>query len=167
MILVCNASPLIVLAKAGWIDLLTELSLGARVPGAVADEVSRVADPADPARLWLSKDVTLVTASPAPSSFVMAWDSGAGESSVISLFASVPGSIAPLDDLAGRRCARALGLPVVGTLGLILMAKRAGLISSVKPALDSIVAAGLFISRHHLDAVLSKAGEISSSPPLP
>lgn len=166
MILVCNASPLIVLAKAGLVDLLTELSPGARVPRAVADEVSRVADRADPARLWLTRNAALVSPSPSPSSFVMAWDLGAGESSVISLVESLPGSIAVLDDLAGRRCAQALGLPVVGSLGLILMAKRRGLISSVRPALDSIVAAGLFISRHHIDSILTQAGE-NSPPPLP
>jgi len=167
MILVCNASPLIVLAKAALADLLTELSPGARVSKAVADEVARVDDPADPARLWLTRNAAVVSASPAASSFVTAWDLGSGESAVISLVESLPGSIAVLDDLAGRRCAQALGLPVVGTLGLILMAKRAGWISAVKPALDSIVAAGLFVSRHHLTAVLDQAGESFPPPPTP
>ena len=167
MILVCNASPLIVLAKAGLLDLLTGLCPGFRIPRSVAEEVSRINDPADPARIWLSRNSTFVAEAPSVSPFVMAWDLGAGESSVISLVESLPGSIAVLDDLAGRRCAQALGLPVVGTLGLILMAKRRGFISSVGPALDSIVAAGLFISRHHIDSILTQAGESSQPPSLP
>lgn len=167
MILVCNASPLIVLAKAGLLDLLTGLCPGLRIPRSVAEEVSCINDPADPAQLWLSKNTTFVAEAPAVSPFVMAWDLGAGESSVISLVDSLPGSNAVLDDLAGRRCAQALGLPVAGTLGLILMAKRRSLISSVRPALDSIVAAGLFISRHHIDSILAQAGESSPPPRFP
>jgi predicted nucleic acid-binding protein len=167
MILVCNASPLIVLAKAGLLDLLTGLCAGLRIPRSVAEEVSRINDPADPARIWLLRNNGFVADSPSVSPFVMAWDLGAGESSVISLVESLPGLTAVLDDLAGRRCAQAIGLPVVGTLGLILMAKQRGLISSVRPALDSIVAAGLFISRHHIDSILTQAGESSPPPSLP
>jgi predicted nucleic acid-binding protein len=53
-----------------------------------------------------------------------------------------------------------MGLRIVGTLGLILMAKRAGIIPSASRALDSVVAAGLFISPHHLEAIRIQAEEI-------
>ena len=89
----------------------------------------------------------------------MAWDLGAGESAVISLASANPVSIAVLDDLAARRCAQAIDLKIIGTLGLVLMAKRAGIISSATDALRRIVAAGLFISPHHLEAIRRQAGE--------
>jgi predicted nucleic acid-binding protein len=54
----------------------------------------------------------------------------------------------------------ALGLSVTGTLGLLLEAKKRGHINAVSPALNAIVAAGLYISRHHLDAIREKAGEM-------
>ena len=70
-----------------------------------------------------------------------------------------PGAVAVLDDLAARRCASALGLKIVGTLGLVLMAKTAGLFPSVRGPLDAIVAAGLFIAPQHLTDIQKQAGE--------
>ena len=64
-----------------------------------------------------------------------------------------------LDDLAARRCAQAMGLRMIGTIGLILMAKQAGLIESATHALEAVTAAGLFISSRHLDAIRIQAGE--------
>ena len=72
---------------------------------------------------------------------------------------TLPGSIAVLDDLAARRCAAALRLDVVGTIGLLLMAKKAGIIPTIRGPLDAIVSAGLFISPKHLADVQKQAGE--------
>ena len=97
---------------------------------------------------------------PPVSDFITAWGLGAGESSVLSFAENLPQATAVLDDLAARRCAMALGLSVTGTLGLLLEAKKRGHINAVSPALNAIVAAGLYISRHHLDAIREKAGEM-------
>ena len=50
-------------------------------------------------------------------------------------------------------------LIVLAKSGLILLAKRKGLIQSVSPSLDAVVAAGLFVTKHHLDAIRIAAGE--------
>lgn len=159
MILVVNASPLIVLSKAGLMDTALELATDLIIPEPVAEEISRAKDPADPAICWLSRQSGLRKPSPVPSPFLAAWDLGAGETSVIAIAQSLPGSIAVLDDLAARRCSQALGIQVVGTLGILLAAKRRGILPAVKPALDAVVAAGLFISPAHVHDVLAKAGE--------
>ena len=49
-----------------------------------------------------------------------------------------PGSIALLDDGLARRVAIVRGIPIKGTLGLLLDAKRAGHIIAVKPSLDKL-----------------------------
>jgi predicted nucleic acid-binding protein len=95
----------------------------------------------------------------APAPFVLAWDLGAGESAVLTAVAGSPGSVAVLDDLAARRCALALGIDVTGTLGLLLMAKRAGAIASLRRALDAVTDAGLFVSPKHVSAILAASGE--------
>jgi predicted nucleic acid-binding protein len=159
MILVVNASPLIVLSKAGLMDLILGLATELIIPEPVAHEVSQAKDPADPAKSWLMKEGGLVKLSAPATPFLAAWDLGTGETSVISLVQTLPGSIAVLDDLAARRCAQALGIPVIGTLAIILAAKQRGALTAVKPALDAVVAAGLFISPAHIHAVLVKAGE--------
>jgi predicted nucleic acid-binding protein len=159
MTLVFYASPLIVLSKAGLLDSVLPLAKAVVLPASVAEEITRIDDPLDPAKIWIFEHSQWIMESPAIRPFITAWDLGAGESSVIALVEKQPASVAVLDDLAARRCAQSLGLHVVGTLGLILMAKRAGTIAAVAPALNAIVKAGLFISRHHLDAVLAQAGE--------
>lgn len=159
MTLVFNASPLIVLAKAGLLDCFLKLGSRIWIPQAVAEEITRANDPDDPSRRWIIGQSSLVHPATPISPFLMAWDLGAGESAVISL-TEASEAIAVLDDLAARRCAQAMGLQIVGTLGLILMAKRAGLIPSVNQALEAVVAAGLFVTKKHLDAIRSQAGEL-------
>ena len=161
MTLVFNASPLIVLAKAGLLDDWVGLGSPCLVPQAVADEICRVDDALDPARVWLEKPgMGLdVVATPPMLPFLAGWDLGEGESAVISLTAAKPGAVAVLDDLAARRCAQAHGIKMTGTLGLVLLAKQRGLLSEVGKALEAIVAAGLYVSAKDLANVRAKAGE--------
>jgi predicted nucleic acid-binding protein len=161
VILVFNASPLIVLAKAGLLEPVTSLPARFIVPQPVAIEIGACRDLTDPARVWLgdASHSTLIAEAPQPDDFILAWGLGAGESSVLALTQSLSGSIAVLDDLAARRCAGSLGLKVTGTLGLLLMAKKSGSLQSISSALDAIVDAGLFISPRHLADVRKLAGE--------
>jgi predicted nucleic acid-binding protein len=90
---------------------------------------------------------------------VASWDLGKGESAVLSWAVRNTGWTVVIDDLAGRRCGRALGRPVTGTLGLLLLAKEEGQISEVKPVVDALLDAGLQVSDALLEEVLRKAGE--------
>ncbi|MHB8120201.1 MAG: hypothetical protein ACYDHX_16020 [Methanothrix sp.] len=58
-------------------------------------------------------------------------DLGPGESQVLMLALEMPESVALLDDALARRVAIAKEIPIKGTLGLLLDAKRAGHISAV------------------------------------
>jgi predicted nucleic acid-binding protein len=159
MTLIFNASPIIVLAKAGILDQLLPINTQVWIPEPVATEISAINNPNDPATQWLAAHSSLIHPATPPSPFLMAWDLGTGESAVISLSENMPNSMAVLDDLAARRCAHALGLNVTGTIGLVLMAKRAGIIPSATEALIAIVNAGLFISHYHLDSIRKQAEE--------
>jgi predicted nucleic acid-binding protein len=161
MTFVFNASPLIVLAKAGLLERMLELPQRVLIPKPVAREVRNCDDPCDPASVWLqgAEAAAYLHDAPRVSDFVSAWGLGTGESSVISLAETLPEATVVLDDLAARRCAMALGLPVTGTLGLLLMAKKAGCLAQVGPAVDGVVDAGLYVSRRHIQAIREKAGE--------
>ena len=74
---------------------------------------------------------------------VSAWDLGSGETAVISYARREPAYEVVIDDAAARACARALGLHVRGTLGLLILAKRTGLIERVTPLLDRMESVGL------------------------
>lgn len=161
MRLIFNASPVIVLAKAGLIATFAAIADTTIIPDAVSEEILRVNDALDPACLWLAQASTkqLIRATPDTTAFISAWDLGSGEAAVIALAQLINDSVAVLDDLAARRCAQALGLKVTGTLGLVLIAKRKRMIPNVSDALDAIVAAGLYVAPKHLQAIRAAASE--------
>ena len=64
-----------------------------------------------------------------------------------------------LDDGLGRRAAELLGIPLTGTLGLLISAKNKGLISSVAPILSNLANLGFRVSPATRNAVLKLAGE--------
>ena len=84
---------------------------------------------------------------------------GAGESSVLTLAATRQGIEAIIDDLAGRKCAASLQIPVRGTLGIVLVAKNRGVIPRARPVIEDMMGAGLYLSRNVLEAALHRVGE--------
>jgi len=97
-----------------------------------------------------------------PNSYYSEWlalDLGAGELGAISLALENPDFIILLDDSLARRTAQAAGLPVWGTLRIILEAKKHGLTKKVEPHLKRLVKAGLWISDDIFQRVLKLANE--------
>ena len=64
-----------------------------------------------------------------------------------------------IDDLAGRPCAAFLGIPVRGTLGIVLAAKQRGHIAAARPVMEALIKSGLYLSRAVLDEALKRVGE--------
>jgi len=156
---VVNASPLIVLAKITQIHLLSELCSEIIVPNGVVAEIN-VAPDDDPAKLWMVnegarwiRDVEQVDP------VIAAWDLGLGESHVLTWAYQHLGYQAILDDRAAKTAALALGIPVRGTLGVILLAKQEGKITDAKPLFDQLVQAGLRVSSEILEAALRLVDE--------
>jgi predicted nucleic acid-binding protein len=142
---VLNASPLIVLARAGYLDLVPKLASSVVVPRAVATEVT--AGPAeDPAVKFLAKPswLTVIDLTP-PLSPLAIWRLGQGESEVLEYARRTPGTTAILDDRAARRAALALQIPLSGTLGLLVAAVRNKLLPSLPDAIDAVRASGLYV----------------------
>lgn len=71
----------------------------------------------------------------------------------------MPGSIALLDDALARRIATIKGIPIKGTLGLLLDAKRAGHLEAVEPSIDRLQSLGFRLAKQTREAVLKLAGE--------
>jgi predicted nucleic acid-binding protein len=153
-ILVVNASPLIFLGNAGRIDLL-RLAGSSRVvvPQRVFDEVTSMHHDDRAARSIAESDWIERIASIDIPSQVTEWDLGPGESAVVALALATPGAQPVIDDLAGRKCALALGLDVMGTLGLVIAAHRRGHVEDPRQILLDLRASGMWLS----DAVLDHA----------
>jgi predicted nucleic acid-binding protein len=156
---VSNASPLIALFKSGQSALLQGLFRSVLVPDAVWREVSAGA-PEDPAVRGLSNCPWLTRLPPEPiDPQVLAWDAGPGETEMLAYARRHPDVRAVVDDDYARRCARSLGVPVLGTCGLLVLAKRRGLITKVEPGMRALQDAGLWLSPTVIQAVLDEVGE--------
>jgi len=90
---------------------------------------------------------------------IAAWGLGPGESAVLAMSAEMSDVEAILDDQSARRCARALGSSVRGTLGLILLAKNRGMIPAARPVLEDLIRGGMYPSGPTLDKALQRVGE--------
>ncbi|MBF0180184.1 MAG: DUF3368 domain-containing protein [Magnetococcales bacterium] len=156
--LVVNASPLILLGRVDHLWLLERMSRQIMVPQSVRLEI------AAGQRRDVSCGKTLAWMEPyrtedtSLSSSVEGWGLGAGESQVVAT-ALLHSGKAVLDDRMGRRCAKAHGLPVIGTLGVVLLSRRLDMIPSARTLLKAMRRQGLFIDDRMIEGVLIELGE--------
>ena len=161
MVVVADASPLIFLSRLGLLKVLPQLFESITIPQAVLREVNRgggiLPGASEINKLrWLKvvdieSDVVLRQA--------LTGDLGAGESEAIVLALESKADLLLVDDRSARAAARRLQLQIRGTLGILLDAKRAGLIEDLEPHLDRLVSIGAWLSPQLQQRVLSKAGE--------
>lgn len=156
---VVNASPLIFLANAGLLEMLKGAGSELVVTQTVVAEITR-RGASDPTVQALERSPWLKVIEPPPiPSVIQAWDLGEGESSTLAWAYRHPGTEAILDDLAARRCAAALGIPVKGTLGLVLAAKQRGDIPAARPVLEKLRQSGMYLSDRVVNEALALVGE--------
>lgn len=156
---VADASPLIVLFKSGLAGLLPGLFSEVVVPVPVRREVEAHGK-VDAVSTGLANAgwATSVGDLPIPP-LIAAWDLGVGESSVLAHAMRQHGMWAILDDRAARTCARTLQIRTPGTVGMIVLAKRRGLIPSARDALAKVTDAGCWLSADVVRAALIESAE--------
>lgn len=156
---ICNTSPLQYLHQLDHLHILRALARTVIVPPAVVSEIAAgrahgVNLPDLPTLDWIA--VRRPISEPA---LPLVTDLGPGETEVLMLALESREAVVVLDDALARRIAETLRLPLTGTLGLLLDAKRAGLIQAVAPLLDQLQALRFRIAPHTRTAVLRMAGE--------
>jgi len=83
---------------------------------------------------------------------------GPGEHEVISLGLELRAERLILDEQPARRLATAVGLRVIGTVGL-LIGKDRGLLTKIKPELDRLVSVRFFMDQERYGTAMRQAGE--------
>jgi predicted nucleic acid-binding protein len=158
-IAVINASPLILLSRSQNLVLLREFAKRILVPASVAEEIAaRGKGDITVRAIAQSSWIEVAPTVPVPEE-IASWGLGPGESSVLAIAMANAGMTAVIDDLGGRKCAASLDIPVRGTLGIVLTAKRRGVIERARPVLEDLIASGLYLHRHVLDEALRRVGE--------
>jgi predicted nucleic acid-binding protein len=156
---ISNTSPLLYLYRVGIIDWFPNLFDEIWIPTAVLEELDEgerrghnVPRPGDFA--WLS----VVDPKAMPSEW-LSLDLGPGELSAMALALENPAHVILLDDLLARRTAQAAGLTVWGTLKFLLEGKAKGLTDEIKPFVDRLEGAGMWLSDDVRQRILALAGE--------
>jgi predicted nucleic acid-binding protein len=149
MKVIVDATPLIALALLERLDLLRQIFDEVYVPSSVheevaADKAGRPGAKAVAQAEWLR----VVSPSAQPTIEPMLLGLDAGEIDVLLLAREIQPDWVLIDERQGRRVARVLGLPVKGTLGILLTAVLAGLVSKEEAlsGLELLVTKGIRIS---------------------
>ena len=156
---VVDTSPVIALGRIQCLDLLPGMGSSVLIPEAVLCELEAglTKEPGRKAILAWARAFRVRDAPIATS--VAGWDLGAGESQVIALCLSDRSRRCVLDDGEARRCALSLGVPMTGTLGILLRAKRMGMVPRVRPLIERLAVSGYYLDRPLIERVLERAGE--------
>lgn len=169
MIVVSDTTPLLYLARVGRLDLLGDLYGEVVAPQTVWDELVEASPDApgvDAVRAVTWLRVVPDVLAPAGAVRVLS-EIDEGEAAAIAIALERRAALLLMDDAAGRRAAGELGVPVRGTLGVLVTAKTAGLLFAVAPVIDALQAEGFRASVVVVEQALRAAGEVPTTVPNP
>lgn len=169
-IVIADAGPLIALARIGQLDLLAQLFGTVTLTDLVALEISGGGIFPDTEALvktlaqpWLETITLSENSLEACRDWVNLHQIDMGEASALVLasqhIAQGDEVLVIVDETRGRQAAQHAGMAILGTAGLLLLAKKFGLVPTVKPLLLALQAQSYFLSARLVEAVLRQAGE--------
>ena len=156
-VVVSDAGPLIALGRLDKLALLHALFHQVQVPDAVLAECLARPEQADTQRVlaalragWMQRCAAVPLAGPP--------ELHLGERAAIGRALEIGAGLLA-DDLAARTFARAHGVAVIGTLGVLAMARQRGLIDRLAPLIEQLRAGGQRLSHAAVADALAIAGE--------
>lgn len=156
--IVCNTTPIVSLLKIGQLPLLEALYSNVIIPEAVWREIEAGKGGAYYTDLkalpWI--DIQVIQN---PIALQYLTDLDQGEAEVIVLAREISADLVIIDETLGRQYAQHFGLPLTGTLGILLRAKKDGHIPLIKPLLEQLRRQGVWLSDRIFQDVLLLAGE--------
>jgi uncharacterized protein len=160
MTVIVDVTPLIYLAAISRFSLLESLYRRIIIPSAVRDEVvvqgsGRWGATETAAANWI--DCRAVS-DPATMAAVPA-DLDLGEREVIALAEEHRANLVIMDESSGRHELKRRRFTLIGTMGVLMLAKGRGLITTLKPEFDGLRACGFHLSDHVYQACLASVAE--------
>lgn len=155
---VSNTTPLISLLKLAKLDILHQLYSEVLIPKAVFYEIeagkSKEYYEDVSKRDWIK--ILDIQDKQAVKYFL---DLDSGEAEAIVLAAEVGADLILLDEKLGRFHAKHAGLKVTGTIGILIKAKKQGLVKELKPLLFKLIEKDVWISETLLKEILKQVEE--------
>lgn len=157
---VVNTTPLIALSHVGQLDILKKLYGEIMIPEAVYRELSVKTESickkaVDGSLEWIR--VENINNQMAKAMYKTQLHDG--EVEVMILSKEMAADVVIIDDANAKKHAKYLGLPVTGTLGVLIKAKQDGYINELRPILHQMVENGIYISQSLIELCLRQVGE--------
>jgi predicted nucleic acid-binding protein len=158
--IVCNAGPLIALANVAQLELLPALYRRIVVPDLViAEIVQSGAGRAGAVEVASASWIEVEASAGEPDPLLVA-ELGAGEGAVLSSAVRLRAPLVLIDVRRARRIAtQVYNLAVKGTTGILVEAKRRGLLPMIRPLLEGMTRQGYFLSARLIETACQEAGE--------
>ena len=149
-----DSSALVSLATMDRLDLLEKIFEKIYVPQAVYDEVTISYKPQSvKLKEFLADKVVSVELD------ISKMGLGQGELEAIALYKNMNSDFLLIDDRRAKKFAQLNGVNVIGSLGVMILAKESGLVESISDDLEKLINSSLFISQNLIDRVLMSVGE--------
>jgi predicted nucleic acid-binding protein len=156
---IVNSTPLIALCKVNQLELLRELYTEITIPEAVFQEVTAKNDSVKRKILENGAWIHVQSVSDTIDRRMYKAKLHDGEVEVMILAQEIKADLVIIDDNAARKTAIYLGLPLTGTVGVLLRAKAEGLVPKVMPIVDNMEQNGLYYGPQLKEWVRSQAKE--------
>ena len=153
ILIVADTGPINYLIQIGCIALLARLAEKTVLPASVQSELVHEAAP-DAVRAWAAAPPTSVeirTATRLPE----AKDISLADREAIALAMELDAAVLLMDDLHARLCAAKLGVPTMGTIGLLEVAAARGLVS-LPAALERLRGTTCFLTEELIENALGR-----------
>lgn len=163
-----NSSPIIWLSQMGYFDLLREV-FGTVIitPEVWAETVDRAAGYPNAANVMAAKAegwMTVMTPTDTEKVAVLKAQLHVGEAETLVIGQEQSVDAVLIDDLKARNFATAMGLKVIGTAGILLLAHNKGIPLDVKAALDKMRSLGFRLKEHVYQDILKRVGQGTTLP---
>ncbi len=160
-IVVADASPLIAFARIDHLEILAKTLGSIVVPQSVVDECMGDQSKPGAARIQKSIQINLVSVhnDPTTDQFIqLKTFLGSGESAAITLALKLNAGLL-VDEKLARNAAAQLNIKIIGTAGVLLLAKRKKLIPKVLPLINQLKKSGYYLSQSLINEITKMARE--------
>lgn len=157
--IVVNASPWIALSICGQTSLLNKLYNEVYIPYGVKDEIMAGGKHDIGVKELKTSPWLKIEKVSDIGKLELLYELEQGEAEVIVLAKEKGIKHVLIDEKIARQQAKIFGLKVIGTLGLLLKAKKKGLLSSIRPLIIKILDNGIWIKEEVVDGILRDASE--------
>jgi len=156
-VIVSNASPLIVLLKTNKLSILKKLFKKIVIPDTVYKEITAK----EHDKLVFDKLKWIETRRVKKTEMINLLEKliNKGEAEAIVLAKELNATLL-IDDAKARKYAKLLNIEVIGTLGLLKMAKKRGLVQSVRKVIDDMLNEGYYIENRLVRKILKDVDEL-------